>query len=495
MTQPLFPLLVLAWDDDDASPCLPGEQPMPPLLPLLRALAARHPLLAVLPQLPEAVRDQARLDELAQAPQAAGAALPHPGPGPAIEAESRPESVAPAPSSDADDVAPATEPEATSLVAAGPASASVFALGVPLQAANAASPEPASISRLIGLADVGFVTSAPPLPAAPVPSAPRLRPADRPQPPRAGFTPFVWPAVPRQQPGLVPAAPYLGSSAQAGGNRPALGPPYPHVPPPPAPPRPRPESPLPAPRLVADLAFDPDPELPLRPQAVAPPFALTPAEPGPAEAAALSASADNLSLSPAEAGTALPPPAAAPAHLPSAPARASLTQGLAALRRSGEEAMPAPAPTAAAEPAPALPALSDDLHYRIIQYARFATHASSLGEEFGIIYAPSWPTWLAALEIRYRLRCPLVLHLSDLARDSAAPADRGWRLEVERYALRRAHTVLVTTDELRQRVLRHYSLHPERVQVLAATDAAGIAALLAGLSLTALPSIPPTSAS
>lgn len=157
---------------------------------------------------------------------------------------------------------------------------------------------------------------------------------------------------------------------------------------------------------------------------------------------------------------------------PAGPTHASLAQGLAALHRP-------PAATAAAAVAPAFD-LSDDLHYRVIQYARFATYLSDTdAEDFGAIYAPDWPTWLAALEIRYRRRRPLVLHLSLVAAESAAPAERGWLLELERYALRRAHTVLVVSDELRAQVLKHYNLAPDRVRVVAADNAEGVRAVLA----------------
>ncbi len=161
----------------------------------------------------------------------------------------------------------------------------------------------------------------------------------------------------------------------------------------------------------------------------------------------------------------------APVPAPTGPAQATLTQGLAALHR---------APAAADEATPPAFGLSDDLHYRVIQYARFATYLSDTDTgDVGVIYAPDWPTWLAALEIRYRRRRPLVLHLHLLAAESAAPAERGWLLELERYALRRAHTVLVVSDALRAQVLKHYDLAPNRVRVVAADDADGVRAALA----------------
>jgi len=165
----------------------------------------------------------------------------------------------------------------------------------------------------------------------------------------------------------------------------------------------------------------------------------------------------------------LPPQASAQAQ---SAAHATLVQGLAALRRPE---------TAEAPPRPAPFALTDDLHYRLIQYARFTVPlVAAQPERFGLVYAADWPTWLAALELRYRCHCPLVLHVAALALDEAAPAERGWLLELERYALRRAHTVLVPSEALRQRVLAGYpALLPDRVVVCNVADAEALAAALA----------------
>ena len=133
--------------------------------------------------------------------------------------------------------------------------------------------------------------------------------------------------------------------------------------------------------------------------------------------------------------------------------------------------------------------LSDDLRYRVIHYARFATYIlDGGGEDFGVIYAPDWPTWLAALEIRTRTRRPLVVHLRLLVAESAAPAERGWLLELERMVLRFAHTVLVTSNELRAQTLRHYPLlAPGQVRTVAADDANGVRTVLAEIDRAAQP--------
>ncbi|MFD1468908.1 glycosyltransferase [Hymenobacter caeli] len=373
MTTPPTVLLVLAWDDDDPAVhrVAPTDAlPARPTLPLVRALAAEQPVLALLPQLPPG-----------------GPAAPRPAPGSADFG-----------------------------------------------------------SRLVGVADStpGTLADAAPAAAPALPTAEARPLAVQLRQPLAQRVPTGW---------QTPTAPYAGRAES------------PAVAPTPAPP-----FSLPAPAV----APPPEPEESNFPAVVG----ANPGAPGPATAPVSLFEEPEEEIGTGEA-TALAEdndpvraaPAAAPA--PAGAATASLTQGLAALQR------PPAGPGAA--PAPAF-GLTDDLHYRVIQYARFATYLSDHDtEDVGAIYAPDWPTWLAALEIAYRRRRPLVLHLGLLAAESAAPAERGWLVELERYALRRAHTVLVTTAALRAQVLRHYGLPPGRVRVVPADDADGIRAALASV--------------
>ncbi|MCA8829186.1 glycosyltransferase [Hymenobacter pini] len=110
-----------------------------------------------------------------------------------------------------------------------------------------------------------------------------------------------------------------------------------------------------------------------------------------------------------------------------------------------------------------------DLNFQVIQYARFATR-QALQDSFSVIYAPDWPTWLAAMEIRQQTGRPLVLHVHSLAEERATPADRGWALELERLALRRADLVLAASAELAHRLRVRYNLTPERLQLVHASD-------------------------
>ncbi|MBB4600470.1 hypothetical protein HNQ93_000050 [Hymenobacter luteus] len=110
-----------------------------------------------------------------------------------------------------------------------------------------------------------------------------------------------------------------------------------------------------------------------------------------------------------------------------------------------------------------------DLNFQVIQYARFATRRALL-EDFSVIYAADWTTWLAAMEIRQQTGRPLVLHVHSLAQDRTTPADRGWALALERLALRRADVVLAATEQVAERLLSCYAYLAPRLQVLDPAD-------------------------
>jgi hypothetical protein len=110
-----------------------------------------------------------------------------------------------------------------------------------------------------------------------------------------------------------------------------------------------------------------------------------------------------------------------------------------------------------------------DLNYQVIQYARFATRQSYL-ENFSVIYATDWPTWLAAMEIRQQTGRPLVLHVHSLAQDRNTPADRGWIQELERLTMRRADVVLAASDSIAQRLRETYPLQAKHLQVVHPDD-------------------------
>jgi hypothetical protein len=119
------------------------------------------------------------------------------------------------------------------------------------------------------------------------------------------------------------------------------------------------------------------------------------------------------------------------------------------------------------------------LNYQVIQYARFAVPVALAETDFATIYAPAWPTWLAAQELRQRTGRPLVLHVVTLAA-GAEPVGTatGWMAELQRQALLRADLVLAETAALAERLRHELGLPFGTVLTVAAADVAGIARAL-----------------
>jgi hypothetical protein len=177
-------------------------------------------------------------------------------------------------------------------------------------------------------------------------------------------------------------------------------------------------------------------------------------------------------------------------ELPAEPAQAGWPAALASLRQPAAiPASPAPSesipvPLATDVPAALRPVATHypaaDLNFQIIQYARFTVPVALAEPGFAVIYAPAWPTWLAAQELRQRTGRPLVLHLATLATPAGESAETaaGWMAELQRQALHRADVVLVETPALAQRLQQELGLAASTVRVVAAADAVAIAQAL-----------------
>ena len=115
----------------------------------------------------------------------------------------------------------------------------------------------------------------------------------------------------------------------------------------------------------------------------------------------------------------------------------------------------------------------------MIQYARRAAQLVRGRSDFGVIYAPNWPAWLAALEIRNSSAQPLVLYATGLATDFANPAEHGWQQEIERMTLRRARLILVPDQNVLRQLRAQYGYTIGEVRVVAAADEQAVQRLLA----------------
>ncbi|MCI1187011.1 glycosyltransferase [Hymenobacter sp. DH14] len=469
MTPTDFSVLLLAWDDADPGVAVLGGSALPPTLPLVYQLAAHHPVLAVYPHLP-APETTAALEAAASASASEEAAAPT--------------------------AAPAA---ADSVVIANPLDVTTDAPGVhllaPAEVPHNFFAVPSAIgSRLVGLEDLQPAIQGPLPTSHSLSLAPGVAPgagisAASAQPAAAARS--QWPAnagphTERAAAWQAPAAPYAGaaaagatgaldSSAVTAQGTARVRESFP--PPPPAPPRAEASSSVTVETSAADdasaaratraapdtsgsatAATNPAPAIsvPDSGKIVPAHFDEPVEEMGAAEARDLNAPEDDLV------------PDAAPLAAATAASAASETGATT----------PEPSTTWAVRQ----PAL-DGLNFRMIQYARRAAQLVDGRPDFDVIYAPGWPAWLAALEIRNRSGRPLVLYVPALASDTAPAAERGWLLGLERMVLRRATLVLVPDAHVLRQLRTHHDDALGETRIVPAADEAAVQQVLAEVAL------------
>lgn len=515
MTPTDFSVLLLAWDDADPSVAVLGGAALPPTLPLVYHLAAEQPVLAVFPHLPqESVEMGTEFEAEAHSSSFSSQASATAGHAPASTATPATETAA----TDSPEAATETaatggtgEAEGTEATTEADAEATPTpeTSGIRRLTVAAGGTKSAFTSVLIGLEDRAAAASPTEIKEAlPSPKTPAALSATQIR--------SQWPTgatAPQHLSWAAPAAPYLGATASAG--PPVLMPVPPLVP-------------APTVREAADLAQAalswPVGFSPLAAPVAAPSEASANNEESEAskgtEDAQVAEAAENAAAvetaeeavdaaAPQEAGE-TDEPKRVPATSLRPEAFEELTEEVGAAEANDLSApeddltLDAPVGLASTEPAPATeaatfptvakaapqpaPALTarlpplDGLNSRMINYARQAAQLVQNRSDFGVIYAPSWPAWLAALEIRNSSRRPLVLYAASLAAEFASPAERGWLLEVERMTLRRAHLILVPSEQVRRQLRRHYGSETGEVRVVPAADEDAVRALLQGLA-------------
>lgn len=294
---------------------------------------------------------------------------------------------------------------------------------------------------------------------------------------------------------VSPAAPYLGSQSEVDGSQPdTLA----------SPATEQPEALPLGSSLAAHILPSPFPTS----SAAVPPEQPLPALPAPnylageAPVPAFDAEADLGPIQPDELATKSNTPWEAPLAETSTNAQAGWSEALDSLRDPLPIDEPAPAtdledeathyaatvgesqPAAGAVPAelrpPSKPFEAPNLNFQVIQYARFAVPVALAQLPFAAIYAPAWPTWLAAQELRHRTRQPLVLHVATLAAgaDESLATATSWQAELQRQALQRADLILAETSELAHRLRHDLGLPPELVRTVPAADANAVALAL-----------------
>ncbi|HEY1644889.1 MAG TPA: glycosyltransferase family 4 protein, partial [Candidatus Saccharimonadales bacterium] len=87
--------------------------------------------------------------------------------------------------------------------------------------------------------------------------------------------------------------------------------------------------------------------------------------------------------------------------------------------------------------------------------------------EFDIVHAHDWLTFRAALRLKEKRGCPIILHVHSVESDRAG-AKRGNPLvhEIEELSLHLADKVIAVSEHTKQSIVREYGLPPEAIEVV-----------------------------
>lgn len=103
-----------------------------------------------------------------------------------------------------------------------------------------------------------------------------------------------------------------------------------------------------------------------------------------------------------------------------------------------------------------------DLARKVIEFSRIAVKLA-LQQDFDVIHAHDWMTFLAGVEIKKATGKPLVLHLHASQFDRAGADARGWIYDIEKYGMEQADAVIPVSKYTGTIVSGHYAINPEKI--------------------------------
>ncbi|MFT4177525.1 MAG: glycosyltransferase family 4 protein [Luteolibacter sp.] len=103
-----------------------------------------------------------------------------------------------------------------------------------------------------------------------------------------------------------------------------------------------------------------------------------------------------------------------------------------------------------------------DLGTKVVEFSKIAAKLA-LMEDFDIIHAHDWMTFLAGVEIRKATGKPLVVHVHASQYDRAGADARGWIYDIEKYGMEQADAVIPVSHYTGKILTDHYGIPPEKI--------------------------------
>ena len=103
-----------------------------------------------------------------------------------------------------------------------------------------------------------------------------------------------------------------------------------------------------------------------------------------------------------------------------------------------------------------------DLGNKVVEFSKIAAKLALL-EDFDVIHAHDWMTFLAGVEVKKATGKPLVVHLHASQYDRAGADARGWIYDLEKYGMEQADRVIPVSNYTGEIVTGHYGIDPKKV--------------------------------
>ena len=118
-------------------------------------------------------------------------------------------------------------------------------------------------------------------------------------------------------------------------------------------------------------------------------------------------------------------------------------------------------PSVIAPPGP----YGENLMAEVARYSE-AGEALALNQDFDVIHAHDWMTFLAAIRAKRATGCPLVVHVHAVESDRSGGAVNRGIFEIERLGMEEADHVIAVSHYTRNLILEQYGIRPDKVSVV-----------------------------
>ncbi|WP_302592988.1 glycosyltransferase, partial [uncultured Akkermansia sp.] len=103
-----------------------------------------------------------------------------------------------------------------------------------------------------------------------------------------------------------------------------------------------------------------------------------------------------------------------------------------------------------------------DLALKVIQFSKIAAKIA-MQQDFDVIHAHDWMTYLAGVEVKKATGKPLVVHLHASQFDRAGADARGWIYDIEKFGMEQADAVIPVSKYTGTIVSGHYAIDPHKI--------------------------------